>query len=109
MSMTYPFFKGPACSPSYLSYLSATRSFTRHGCPRQLVARGYRYRVVFIRLVRMRSIRGLPIDAGLREGRQLLVSCLLFVQRFLQEVSSVSVSHRAGPGHQGAVGSHLVV
>ena len=60
-------------------------------------------------LVGMCGFGRLLVDAAFGQGREFLVGGLLFVQRRLQQSGRVDVPHRVGPGHQRAIGGHLVV
>ena len=59
--------------------------------------------------VGMRGVGGTLVDAAFGESRQLLVSRLLLVERLLQQIGCLGVSHGARPRDQGAVRGHLVV
>src|SRR6478735_5370273 len=60
-------------------------------------------------LFSMRALRGLLVDAALRDVGELLVRGLLFVEILLQQVGRAVVLHRPRPGDQRAVGGDLVV
>jgi hypothetical protein len=57
----------------------------------------------------MGSVRSTLVDASLGERRELLVRCLLLVERLLEEIGRFGVAHDLCPRNQRPIGGHLVV